>query len=255
VSRWLESGLLYPVVSIVVADALCVGKSKKHVLQRRYRNHSSCAPALSLVLNSGRRIGVGKMESGGSITFLIGRLVAGDRTAVGPLCERYFHRLVRLARKKLEDSPRLAADEEDVALSAFGSFIRHAEKGEFPDLRDRRSLWKLLVTITARKASHLLRDSAREKRGGSSVVSHQDSDLEQLVGHDLDPEFEVELADQFAHLMCGLDDKTLQAIAQWRMEGYTTFEIAGMLHVAHRTVERKLELIRAIWCEQGTGAE
>jgi hypothetical protein len=39
------------------------------------------------------------------------------------------------------------------------------------------------------------------------------------------------------------------------MEGYTTLEIAGKLHVAHRTVERKLELIRRIWYEKGIGDE
>src|SRR6476646_2600314 len=53
---------------------------------------------------------------------------------------------------------RRAADEEDVALSAFDAFCRDAERGRFPGLLDRDSLWHLLVTLTARKAAHRLRD-------------------------------------------------------------------------------------------------
>jgi len=86
------------------------------------------------------------------------------------LWERYFARLVGLARQKLRSTPRRAADEEDVALSAFDSFCRQAEAGRFPQLLDRDNLWRLLVTVTARKAFHLIRDKNRQKRGGGVVV-------------------------------------------------------------------------------------
>ena len=46
----------------------------------------------------------------------------GDSEAVGRLWQCYFERLVRLARQRLADSPRRAADEEDVALSVYASF-------------------------------------------------------------------------------------------------------------------------------------
>src|SRR5262245_52761589 len=86
----------------------------------------------------------------GSITGWLGRVAAGDRPAAERLWQRYFHRLVGLARARLRDAPRRAADEEDVALSAFDSFCRGAERGRFPDLADRDGLWALLMTITAR---------------------------------------------------------------------------------------------------------
>jgi hypothetical protein len=54
-----------------------------------------------------------------SVTQWIDRLEAGDPDAAQKLWERYFLRLVGLARKKLRAVPRRAADEEDVALSAF----------------------------------------------------------------------------------------------------------------------------------------
>ena len=62
------------------------------------------------------------MSSLGSVTFLIGRLRAGDSHATQQLWERYFGRLVALARSHLQGVPRAAADEEDVVLSAFSNF-------------------------------------------------------------------------------------------------------------------------------------
>ena len=48
-------------------------------------------------------------------------------------------------------APRRASDEEDVALSAFQSFYQGIARGRFPQLEDRDNLWRLLITITARK--------------------------------------------------------------------------------------------------------
>src|SRR5947207_15944655 len=110
------------------------------------------------------------MASGDSVTLWIKQLKAGDRQAVQQLWERYFHRLVGLARKRLRDTPRRAADEEDVALSAFDSFCRNAGAGRFPDLADRDGLWRLLAAFTVRKATRHLRDAARQKRGGAAVA-------------------------------------------------------------------------------------
>src|SRR5207237_6705167 len=106
------------------------------------------------------------METQGSVTRWVGQLRAGDQAAAQPLWERYFRRLVSLARKKLCGAARRVADEEDVALSAFDGFCRRAAEGRFPQLSDRDNLWQLLVVMTARKAHHLVRDQRRQKRGG-----------------------------------------------------------------------------------------
>src|SRR5438105_11118264 len=98
------------------------------------------------------------------------QLRAGDWAVAQKLWERYFRRLVGLAAKKLRGVPRRAADEEDVALSAFDSFCRGLEDGRFPQLRDRNNLWALLVTITARKARKVVRREGRQKRGGNAVL-------------------------------------------------------------------------------------
>ena len=99
-----------------------------------------------------------------SVTVWIASLKAGDADAAQKLWQRYFETLVRLARDRLRGAPRTVADEEDAALSAFDSFVRGAARGRYPRLDDRDDLWRLLVTITARKALRLARDARSQKR-------------------------------------------------------------------------------------------
>ena len=44
------------------------------------------------------------------------------------LWQRYYRRLLGLARKKLGDSPRRVADEEDVVLSAFQASVNEHKR-------------------------------------------------------------------------------------------------------------------------------
>jgi DNA-directed RNA polymerase specialized sigma24 family protein len=195
------------------------------------------------------------MPSGdGSVTRWLGQLQAGDPAAAQQLWERYFRRLVGLARKRLQGAPRQAADEEDVALSAFDSFFRGAEQGRFPDLADRDGLWRLLVLMTARKAMHLRRDEGRQKRGGGAhFVSdtpndpNEDSVLGQVLGREPTPEFAAQMSEECERLLSGLGDAELKSVALLRMEGYTVEEIAARLGCVARSVKRKLQLIRGIW--------
>ena len=130
----------------------------------------------------------------------------GDSQAIGRLWQCYFERLVRLARQRLADSPRRAADEEDVALSAFASFCSAAEAGRFPDLADRHDLWRLLIQLTAQKAVDQQRRQRRIKRGGgnvrgeSALVHHDESGtdkgLAQVVGDAPTPEFAAMVAEE-----------------------------------------------------------
>jgi DNA-directed RNA polymerase specialized sigma24 family protein len=115
------------------------------------------------------------MSTSGSVTYWIRLLDQGDGQAAQALWERYFPRLVGLARQKLRGGPRQVADEEDVALSVFDTVFRRAEAGRFPQLADRDDLWRLLVLITARKAINQRRHELRRKRGGGRV--HGESGL------------------------------------------------------------------------------
>ena len=63
-------------------------------------------------------------SEGHSITGWLGELKEGDQAAAQPLWERYFAKLVVVARSKLKRMRPTGADEdeEDAALSAFNSF-------------------------------------------------------------------------------------------------------------------------------------
>jgi DNA-directed RNA polymerase specialized sigma24 family protein len=189
------------------------------------------------------------MSPDGSVTRWLGQLQGGDPAAAQQLWQHYFRRLVALARQRLRAAPRRAADEEDVALSAFDSFCRNAEQGRFPQLADRDSLWRLLVTITARKAAHLVRDERRQKRGGAESARNTEADLvlAEVLSREPSPAFAAEVAEQCQRLLRRLGDKELEAVALLRMEGYTVEEITGKLGCAPRSVKRKLALIRTIW--------
>jgi DNA-directed RNA polymerase specialized sigma24 family protein len=190
------------------------------------------------------------MPDKGSVTRLFDQLQTGNPVAVQKLWERYFAQLVSLARKKLRDVPRRAADEEDVALNAFASFCRRAEEGRFPQLSDRDGLWRLLVVITVRKASHLRRSEGQQKRGGLAAGLAGEAGaaaLEGMIDTEPTPEFAAEVAEECSRLLALLEDPELQTVARHRMEGCTSKEIATALDCTERTVERRLRLIRDIW--------
>jgi DNA-directed RNA polymerase specialized sigma24 family protein len=193
------------------------------------------------------------MTSPGSVTHWIGQLKAGEPAAAQPLWEGYFRKMVELARQKLQGMPRRAADEEDVALSAFDSFCRGARGDRFPQLSDRNSLWPLLVAITAHKAVDLLRRERRLKRGGPPPAPGEpgaEVGVEEVIGREPTPEFAAQVAEECRRLLDRLGDEGLRSVALWKMEGYTTEEIAARLGCVPRTVERKLRAIRELWGEE-----
>jgi DNA-directed RNA polymerase specialized sigma24 family protein len=200
----------------------------------------------------------------GSITQWIDQLKAGEDTAAQEIWQRYWTRLVSLARGKLRPSRRREADEEDVALSAFDSFCRGAGAGRFPLLRDRNNLWSLLIVITARKAADQIDREFRQKRGGALVRGESalvdknqgggDSlrGLDRVAGREPTAQFAAQVAEECERLLDKLDNNILRSIALSKMEGYTNAEIASKLGCVEGTVERKLRLIRGLWQEDGS---
>jgi len=179
----------------------------------------------------------------------------GSEAAAQRLWERYFERLVRLARGKLSDVPRRAFDEEDVALSAFSSALNGICHGRFPKIHDREDLWRLLVVITARKASDYRQHARRQKRGGGQVVGESDlaamddgdlRGLAQFVGLEPTPEFAAMLAEQYEKMLSQVPDDITRRLVELKLAGYTNEEISAQLGVAMRTIERKLQIVRAL---------
>jgi DNA-directed RNA polymerase specialized sigma24 family protein len=198
-------------------------------------------------------------EGQGSVTRWIGDLKSGGDSAAQHLWERYFDRLVHLARKKLQGGRhrRGVEDEEDAALSAFNSFCQGVARGRFPLLTDRDDLWRLLVVLTVRKALDQARRQGAEKRGRGKLVGEsslpgaddedQRGGLDQLAGDEPSPEFAALFAEQYRTLRDGLGDDSLRHVLDLRLEGFSREEIAARLGCAVRTVTRKIDVIRQTW--------
>jgi len=191
---------------------------------------------------------------------LMDRVRNGDETAVTQLWDEFYQQLVRMAARRLPSGLKRVGDEEDIALSAFNSFIAGIRQDRFPDLSGPDNLWGLLITLTGRKVHAHLRFQTRQKRGGGSVRGEsvfldangdaKASGIGGMTGATEPPDIHAELAEACDALLDQLDDEQLQQIAVMRMDGYLVDEIADRLGLSKRAVERRLQLIRKIWSEQ-----
>ena len=187
------------------------------------------------------------------VTAWLRKLEAGQDHAAQQLWNVFFERLVRLAQERMRAVDRRVVDAEDIALSAFASFCRGAENQRFTQLLDRHGLWRLLVSITIHKLSHLRRDQDRLKRGGdfNQIENRGDSDdgpsvVDQIISREPTPEFAAQVAEQYDRWMKALNSEELTRLAVWKLEGFTNDEIAAKCGRTTRTVKRKLNLIRKI---------
>jgi RNA polymerase sigma factor (sigma-70 family) len=177
-----------------------------------------------------------------SITQLIRAVQDGSRSAVRPLLEAYFDRLVRLAGKRLRNLPALGGYDEDLALRSFHSVYRRLCDPAHPlALAGRDELWRLLATRTISRAIDLIRQHRPAKAGGG------DEDVTQLLTREPTPEEAAELADECRRLLDSLPDPDLRQIALWKVEGFTHEEIAARMDCVPRTIERKVSRIRLLW--------
>jgi DNA-directed RNA polymerase specialized sigma24 family protein len=197
------------------------------------------------------------MNSLSSVRVWISQLQGGDPQAARELWDTYFLRMVEVARCKLHGTTGRMADEEDVALSAFKSFCRGAQEGRFAEVLEYEDPWPLLLALTTHKAIDLVRHERRVKRGGTGKAHPQRAapgeagadgvSPSQLISKEPDPRAAFQLAEECQEILDRISDTILRAIALWKMEGFTSEEIAAKLGCTTRTVERKLRLIRRFW--------
>ncbi len=193
------------------------------------------------------------------ITQWIDGLKAGDEAAVAELWDRYFNRLVVLARQRLGTTPRRVADEEDVAVSVFRCLCAGAESGRLAEIEDRGDLWRVLVTMTLRKTIDQQRRLAGKKRGsgkvrGESVFFRKSEGkaspgLQQFSDDLPTPLMMAIIEEEGQRLLAALEDEKLEQICLWKLEGFTNDEIAAKMSLTTRSIERKLQRIREKWSQ------
>ena len=192
------------------------------------------------------------------VSLWIGQLAAADQDAARKLWEHFCQRLMTFARSHMSLSTRRTYDEEDAAVSAFRSLCKGIEAQRFPDIGDRGNLWALLVVITSRKISNQYRFEHQQRRNVKQTLSEsmlQPSNLPQinvldsLESHEPTPAFAAEVADMSEYLMKLLPDADLKQLVLLKMEGHNNEDVAEIMKVTRRTIQRKLERIRRIWLE------
>jgi RNA polymerase sigma-70 factor (ECF subfamily) len=172
---------------------------------------------------------------------LIRGLQADDPQAAETLFRRYADRLVRLAEAHL--SRRLAGriDGEDVVQSVFRTFFRRGANGEFR-IDTSAHLWRLLVTITVRKAQAHGRRHSAGRRHVAAELPGGHAGLGEAPGRDPGPAEAAMLVDQIEALLQGLPP-LYGEVLRLRLEGHAVADIAPQLGVSRQTVYRTLNLL------------
>jgi DNA-directed RNA polymerase specialized sigma24 family protein len=192
------------------------------------------------------------------ITEWIARLEAGDADAAEGLFWAYFDKLMRLACSQMTSMPLRAEGEEDAAQSAMKSYFRGVAAGRFEGVQNRRDLWRLLATITARKVvARQRRFHAQKRPQPLDEAALRDSGytsgvfgLEQVIGRDPSPDAVAEFTDELRARLASLPDDDFREIVILRLEGLTTQEIADKLGTYKRKIERRLEIVRKLWVDR-----
>ena len=198
------------------------------------------------------------MNNEGSISAILTRLKEGNNhdstRAIEEIWNRCHDQLTRLARRKLGGLPRRMEDEEDLVQSGFMSFVQARQEGRYPNLRDRRALWRLLARIIGNKAKNRRSWHRAGKRTPENGKIKGNSGLDWYGLHVPAPEptpaVIVEAIEQVNFLLGILEDESLRAVVLLRLDGYTNAEIAKRMNVSERAVERKLARIRDAWAEK-----
>lgn len=182
----------------------------------------------------------------GSVSRALDDLKAGENVdiAARKLWDHAFNKLIHMARNMLRNTPRGAADEEDIALSALKTLCDGVAHGQFPDLDSRDDLWRVLYTITLRK---VLAQKAHEKAKRRDAGRIVDADIEAIEDHEPTPEFAAMLVDELIFRLNVLRDDSLRLVAKLILEGWSNHEIAERFDCHVRTIERKRDLIRRSW--------
>jgi hypothetical protein len=188
----------------------------------------------------------------GSITQWLQRLQDGESDAAKEIWSRYYPRVIRLAAIQLIKSDDRSIDEEDVAQSTFRTVYLAVMNGKYPDIEDRRDLWRLLLVSTLNRVRRHYRDSRTLKRSVNELVT-QDQSRRRLLLELSGPDAQAEMADLIETLFLRLDqeDSTgeLRKIALLQLEEHSASAIAKRLKRRKNHVLQRIRLIRILWEE------
>jgi RNA polymerase sigma-70 factor (ECF subfamily) len=181
------------------------------------------------------------VDQPGPAADLLRLLRAGDPRAAEAIFDRYARQLVRLADRQLGRKLAGRLDGEDVVQSVFRTFFRRTAAGEFEvDASDQ--LWRLLVTITLRKARTKGRFHTAAARDAGAEAGIDPGEFE-AAARDPGPDEAATLVDQIEALLRGLPPLYARLL-DLKLQGHSVTDIAANLDVSRQTVHRAINLLQ-----------
>jgi len=177
-----------------------------------------------------------------SVNELVQLWRSGDQTAALELHRRYAQRLCAVADRFVSERLRRRVDADDIVQSAFRTFFRRTEKGEYA-IDHSGSLWHLLVKITINKARRQQEVHRARKRDVAAEV-RLDEDVMHLeaIAGEPSPDEVAALVDELEVILSGLDARDAEMV-RLCLEGYSTSEIGQKVGCTRWTVRRVLDRI------------
>ncbi|MFM9962661.1 MAG: RNA polymerase sigma factor [Planctomycetaceae bacterium] len=171
------------------------------------------------------------------------RLRTGDGEVANWIFERFARRLAGLASANIGSKLRQRIDPEDVLQSAFRTFFRRAERGDF-QIDQSGSLWSLLAQIVvlksrfhARTHQAQIRDLEAEEPGDPQAF------LEQVAQREPSVEDAISVSDLIECVLTGAPEEWGEIVAL-TLEGRTLREVAEKMGLSHQTIKRVLDRVR-----------
>lgn len=172
----------------------------------------------------------------------------------------YFPRLCKIAKKRMGAMSKLAADEEDLALSSIKSFFGGLDAGRFEAVSTADDLWNLLLTILCRKIIAARRRQSAQKRSprfplAETDLAHRHFDrtrspaIDEVADRNQMPENPEQVRSYCEDLLARLPNDKLRQTAILRMDGYTHEEISRHLGGSVARSKQRVRLIKEIWSE------
>jgi len=173
---------------------------------------------------------------------LANSLSSGDPVAAEAVFARYAERLSHLADRHLSHKLAGRLDGEDVVQSVFRTFFRRSAAGEFR-IDSSAQLWRLLVTITLRKAQAKARYHTADIRDAGMEAGSGDDGKPNVATDEPGPDQAVILVEEIEVLLRGLPPLHCQVL-EGRLRGETPSEIADRLGITRQSVYRVLEVLQ-----------
>ncbi len=181
-----------------------------------------------------------------SVTRFIRDLEAGRNLseAQAELFKRYFQRLDTLASRQLGKYDRVE-DGEAIAVLTMQIFFDDAEQGKNPKFKNREHLAAHLNCIAKRKAINRVKHETAKKRPQFVDVS-QDSEFDPLkIASDPGSELAEKLR-VVVDAVESIKDERLRTVASLTLQGLTAREIANVLDLSKKTIERDVGKVKKL---------